>query len=73
MNNTRMQLNHASTTITGTLLQLDYLSELVKQLNMTEKQRMTIYEQIHNIKVNNRGALSELASIKTIPLVGDAI
>ncbi|MBT9655538.1 hypothetical protein [Lactiplantibacillus plantarum] len=70
MNNAQTRLNHARTTLQGTLLQLDYLQELVNQTVMRDGQRAKISQQIHNIKVNNQGALKQLASVYAVPLVG---
>lgn len=70
MNNVQTRLNHARTTLQGTLLQLDYLQELVNQTVMRDGQRAKISQQIHNIKVNNQGALKQLASVYELPLVG---
>ncbi|MBU7449396.1 MULTISPECIES: hypothetical protein [Lactiplantibacillus] len=70
MNNAQTRLNHARTTLQGTLLQLDYLQELVNQTVMRDGQRAKISQQIHNIKVNNQGALKQLASVYELPLVG---
>ncbi|MCW6148514.1 hypothetical protein [Lactiplantibacillus plantarum] len=72
MNNAQTRLNHARTTLQGTLLQLDYLQELVNQTVMCDSQRTKISQQIHNIKVNNQGALKQLASVYAVPLVGIA-
>ncbi|MCC6116407.1 hypothetical protein LA430_07765 [Lactiplantibacillus plantarum] len=72
MNNTQTQLNHAKTTLQGTLLQLDYLQELVNQTVMRDSQWTKISQQIHNIEVNNQGALKQLASVYEVPLVGIA-
>lgn len=72
MNNTQTQLNHAKTTLQGTLFQLDYLQELVNQTVMRDSQRTKISQQIHNIEVNNQGALKQLASVYEVPLVGIA-
>ncbi|BBA81504.1 hypothetical protein [Lactiplantibacillus plantarum] len=72
MNNTQTQLNHAKTTLQGTLLQLDYLQELVNQTVMRDSQRTKISQQIHNIEVNNQGALKQLVSVYEVPLVGIA-
>lgn len=72
MNNTQTQLNHAKTTLQGTLLQLDYLQELVNQTVMRDSQRTKISQQIHNIEVSNQGALKQLASVYEVPLVGIA-
>ncbi|MCW6116202.1 hypothetical protein [Lactiplantibacillus plantarum] len=72
MNNMQTRLNHARTTLQGTLLQLDYLQELVDQTVMRDGQRAKISQQIHNIKVNNQGALKQLASVYAVPLVGIA-
>ena len=70
MNNAQTRLNHARTTLQSTLLQLDYLQELVNQTVMRDGQRAKISQQIHNIKVNNQGALKQLASVYAVPLVG---
>ncbi|MCH7259374.1 MULTISPECIES: hypothetical protein [Lactiplantibacillus] len=72
MNNVQTRLNHARTTLQGTLLQLDYLQELVNQTVIRDGQRAKISQQIHNIKVNNQGALKQLASVYAVPLVGIA-
>ncbi|MEA5159095.1 hypothetical protein VAE60_16435 [Lactiplantibacillus plantarum] len=72
MNNAQTQLNHAKTTLQGTLLQLDYLQELVNQTVMRDSQRTKISQQIHNIEVNNQGALKQLVSVYEVPLVGIA-
>lgn len=72
MNNVQTRLNHARTTLQGTLLQLDYLQELVNQTVMRDGQRAKISQQIHNLKVNNQGALKQLASVYELPLVGIA-
>lgn len=42
MNNAQTRLNHARTTLQGTLLQLDYLQELVNQTVMRDGQRAKI-------------------------------
>lgn len=72
MNNAQTRLNHARTTLQGTLLQLDHLQELVNQAAMRNGQRAKISQQLHNIKVNNQGALKQLASVYEVPLVGIA-
>ncbi|MCW6100855.1 hypothetical protein [Lactiplantibacillus plantarum] len=72
MNNAQTRLNHARTTLQGTLLQLDYLQELVNQTVMRDGQQAKISQQIHNIKVNSQGALKQLASVYAVPLVGIA-
>ncbi|MCT3310628.1 hypothetical protein [Lactiplantibacillus pentosus] len=72
MNNAQTRLTHAMTTLQGTLLQLDYLQELVDQTVMRDGQQAKISQQIHNIKVNNQGALKQLASVYEVPLVGIA-
>lgn len=72
MNNAQTRLNHARPTLQGTLLQLDYLQELVNQTVMRDSQRTKISQQIHNIEVNNQGALKQLASVYEVQLVGIA-
>ena len=72
MNNAQTQLNHAKTTLQGTLLQLDYLQELVNQTVMRDSQRAKVSQQIYNIKLNSQGALEQIASVYEVPLVGIA-
>lgn len=72
MASTQMQLAHVKTTLQGTLTQLDYLLALVNQTAMSDGQRAKISQQIHNIKVNNQGALKQIASVYAVPLVGIA-
>ncbi|VDG31333.1 hypothetical protein [Lactobacillus plantarum] [Lactiplantibacillus mudanjiangensis] len=63
MNKNKLRLNYAANTLGGTLVQLNYLSELIDKLNMTDKQREQIVMQVHNIKVNSRGAMTDIASV----------
>ncbi|MCT3248139.1 hypothetical protein EFP02_14135 [Lactiplantibacillus plantarum] len=72
MTNAQAQLNHARTTLQGTLLQLDYLQELVNQTAMRDSQRAKISQQIHNIELNSQGALEQMASVYAVPLIGTA-
>lgn len=72
MNNAQTQLNHAKTTLQGTLVQLDYLQELVNQTVMRDSQRAKVSQQIYNIKLNSQGALEQIASVYEVPLVGIA-
>jgi len=75
MNKNKLRLNHATNALNGTLVQLDYLSELIDKLNMTDKQRDQIVMQVHNIKVNSRGAMRDVASVNVgmIPLIGETV
>ncbi|RRK09358.1 hypothetical protein D1831_13205 [Lactiplantibacillus garii] len=73
MNNTQIQLNHAKATLQGTLVQLDYLQELVNGTAMNERKWLKISQQIHNIKLNSIGAADELASVQIIPLIGETV
>ena len=73
MNNSRIQLQRAKTTINATLVQLDYLQELADRLNMTPKQRLAIRQQIHNIKVNNAGAAAMIDAANVMPVIDRVI
>lgn len=73
MNNTQVQLNHVNVTLQGTLIQLDYLQELVNHTAMNDRKRAKISQQIHNIKLNSNGAADELASVQVIPLIGETV
>lgn len=70
MTNAQAQLNHAKTTLQGTLLQLDYLQALVNQTAMRDSQRAKISQQVHNIRVNSQGAIKQLSSVYEVPLLG---
>lgn len=70
MTNAQAQLNHAKTTLQGTLLQLDYLQALVDKTTMRDSQRAKISQQVHNIRVNSQGVMTELSSVYEVPLLG---
>lgn len=73
MDNSRIQLQRAKVTVNATLMQLDYLLELINKLNMTDKQRENIRQQIHNIKVNNAGAVAMIDATNVMPVISQAI
>ncbi|AMR18562.1 hypothetical protein [Lactiplantibacillus plantarum] len=70
MTNAQAQLNHARATLQGTLLQLDYLQELVNETAMRDSQRAKISQQVHNIRVNSQGAMRQLSSVYDVPWLG---
>lgn len=73
MNNERARLSRATNTIRGTLVQLDYLQDLVDAATMTTCKRRAIDDQIARIRSNSSGAMDELASASKIPLIGSAM
>lgn len=54
-------LHEAQVALNGTLVQLDYLQELISRIKMTDNQRQAIEQQIHRLKVNNTGVKNSLA------------
>ncbi|WP_076635043.1 hypothetical protein [Lactiplantibacillus plantarum] len=70
MINAQLQLTHAKTALQGTLLQLDYLQDLINQTAMRNSQRAKITQQVHNIRVNSQGAMKQLSSVYEVPLLG---
>ncbi|MDA0409618.1 hypothetical protein PBR71_02755 [Levilactobacillus brevis] len=54
-------LHEAQVALNGTLVQLDYLQELIGRIRMTDNQRQAIEQQIHRLKVNNTGVKNSLA------------
>lgn len=54
-------LHEATVALNGTLVQLDYLQELVNKTKLTGKQRQAVNQQIHRLKVNNTGVKNSLA------------
>lgn len=54
-------LHEATVALNGTLVQLDYLQELVSKTKLTGKQRQAVNQQIHRLKVNNTGVKNSLA------------
>ncbi|KWU40594.1 hypothetical protein [Levilactobacillus brevis] len=73
MNNKTLKLaqllHEATVALDGTLVQLDYLQELVNKTKLTDKQRQAVNQQIHRIKVNNTGVKNSLA---IMPKLGHA-
>ncbi|ARN92135.1 hypothetical protein AZI11_04025 [Levilactobacillus brevis] len=65
MNNKTLKLaqllHEATVALNGTLVQLDYLQELVNKTKLTDKQRQAVNQQIHRLKVNNTGVKNSLA------------
>lgn len=53
-------LHEAQVALNGTLVQLDYLQELIGRIRMTDNQRQAIEQQIHRLKVNNTGVKDSL-------------
>lgn len=73
MNNRQARLIHATNTIRGTLVQLDYLQDLVDAAAMSVSKRQAISDQIARIRLNNNGAADELTSASKIPVIGNAM
>lgn len=63
-------LHDATVSLSGTLVQLDYLLELVARVNMTAKQREDIERQVHRLKVNNTSIRN---SLRVVPKCGNAM
>ncbi|WP_428958646.1 hypothetical protein [Levilactobacillus brevis] len=70
MNNQSLKLTHilheATVALNGTLVQLDYLQELVSKTKLTGKQRQAVNQQIHRLKVNNTDVKNSLTIILNI-------
>ncbi|ARW21644.1 hypothetical protein [Levilactobacillus brevis] len=62
-------LHEAQVALNGTLVQLDYLQELISRIKMTDNQRQAIEQQIHRLKVNNTGVKD---SLTIMPKLGHA-
>ena len=59
-------LHEATVALNGTLVQLDYLQELVNKTKLTGKQRQAVNQQIHRLKVNNTDVKNSLTIIPNI-------
>ncbi|AKP63735.1 hypothetical protein ABN16_01140 [Levilactobacillus koreensis] len=59
-------LHEAEVNLNGTLIQLDYLQELMDRINLTQKQRDSIAGQIHRLKVNNSSVRDSLTIIPNV-------
>lgn len=60
-------LHEAGVALNGTLVQLDYLQELIDKVNMPDKRRQAITQQIHRLTVNNASIRD---SLNVIPRCG---
>ncbi|AYM03676.1 hypothetical protein D8911_12035 [Levilactobacillus brevis] len=70
MNKTRhlsQTLHEANVALNGTLIQLDHLQELIGRVNMPDKRRQAINQQIHRLTVNNASVRD---SLNIIPRCG---
>ncbi|ARN90489.1 hypothetical protein [Levilactobacillus brevis] len=70
MNNKTLKLaqllHEATVALNGTLVQLDYLQELVSKTKLTGKQQQAVNQQIHRLKVNNTGVKNLLTIMPNI-------
>lgn len=65
------ELQKASTTLRGNLVQLDYLKELLSKVSMTATQQREVSEQLHRITVNFQSAIVNIDDLANrIPIIG---
>jgi len=58
-------LHEAKVALNGTLVQLNYLQELIDKVGVTDKQQQAISQQIHRLQVNNASVRDSLAIISS--------